>query len=53
MRTTVWGNGKISSLAIPQPSTARPIRKWAEYMAHDPSYPVDVQAAAQAWLAKH
>jgi hypothetical protein len=38
MRTTVWGNGSVSSLAIVQPTVAAPIRIWAEHIAEDRYY---------------
>lgn len=50
MRTTVWGNGSVSSLVIVQPAAASPIRKWAEHIAEDPHYPSTAQAAARALL---
>lgn len=50
MRTTLWGNGSVSSLVIVRPATASPIRKWAEYIAEDPQHPSTAQAAARAWL---
>jgi hypothetical protein len=50
MRTTLWGNGSVSSLVIVQPATASPIRRWAEYIAEDPQHPSTAQAAARAWL---
>lgn len=50
MRTTLWGNGSVSSLIIPRPSTVSPIRRWAEQMANGPRYSAAVQEAARAWL---
>jgi hypothetical protein len=50
MRTTLWGNGSISSLVIPEPSVAMPIRRFAEEMATGPRYSRAVQEAARVWL---
>lgn len=51
MRTTLWGNGCVSSLVIVKPSTASPIRRWAKQMANGPHYSPAVQEAARSWLA--
>lgn len=52
MRTTLWGNGTVSSLVIPSPSTARTIRAAVERMTQNALYPQAVQQAARTWLAR-
>jgi hypothetical protein len=52
MRTTLWGDGTVSSLVVPTPATAAPIRAYAEAMTQDPFYSPAVQQAARTWLAQ-
>jgi hypothetical protein len=52
MRTTLWGNGSISTLVVPEPSAVKTIRRRAEHMASDSRYPPAVQEAARAWLTR-
>lgn len=50
MRTTLWGNWTVSSLAVQSPATCTPIRRHAERMADDPEYPPADRSAARTWL---
>jgi hypothetical protein len=52
MRTTLWGNGTISSLVVTSPATAAPIRASAETMTQTPFYSPALQQAARTWLAQ-
>ncbi|WP_238005382.1 hypothetical protein KZZ52_17745 [Dactylosporangium sp. AC04546] len=52
MRTTLWGDGTVSSLVVPSPATVSIIRDYAESMTRDPYYSQAVQQAARTWLAQ-
>ncbi|GLL07534.1 hypothetical protein GCM10017581_092880 [Dactylosporangium matsuzakiense] len=50
MRTTLWGNGTVSSLVIPSPATVSIIRNYADTMTRSSYYPPNIQQAARTWL---
>jgi hypothetical protein len=52
MRTTLWGNGTVSSLVVPSPATVSTIRDYVEWMTHGAYYSSAVQQAARTWLTR-
>ena len=52
MRTTLWGDGTVSSLVVPSPAAVSTIRNYAEWMTRNPFYPPDIQQAARTWLSQ-
>ncbi|NUU23736.1 MAG: hypothetical protein HOV68_19875 [Streptomycetaceae bacterium] len=49
---TTWQHG-ISSLAVPHPAGAGPVRRFIEYVAFTADDLRDWRAEAQAWLRFH